>query len=142
MREMAPDEIRDFLTTGTRTGKLAVVRRDGSPMVVPIWFGLDDDGTLVFTTWHTTIKARAIRREPRVSICVDVDEPPYDYVRVDGRAALVDDPELLRLWAGRLGARYMGAGREAEFAARNGVEGELVVRVHPERMVGRAEVAG
>ncbi len=38
MRRMDEDEIRAFLTAGTRTGKLAVTRLDGSPMVVPIWF--------------------------------------------------------------------------------------------------------
>ncbi len=142
MREMSPDEIRRFLTTGTRTGKIAVVRKDGRPMVVPVWFDVDDDGSLVFTTWHTSIKARAIRRRPQVSICVDEEFPPYAYVRVDGTAELVEDGELLRAWAVRLGGRYMGAERAEEFGARNAVPGELVVRVTPSRVVGRAEMAG
>ena len=141
MREMSPEEVREFLTTGTRTGKIAVVRKDGSPMVVPIWFGLDDDGSLVFTTGDETIKARAMRREPRVSICVDREEPPYDYVRFDGTAELIDDPELLRTWATRLGGRYMGAERAEEYGARNAVPGEVVVRVTPTRVIGRAEIA-
>jgi PPOX class probable F420-dependent enzyme len=94
MREMSPDEIRRFLTTGTRTGKIAVVRKDGRPMVVPVWFDVDDDGSLVFTTWHTSIKARAIRLRPQVSVCVDEEFPPYAYVRVDGTAELVEDAEL------------------------------------------------
>jgi PPOX class probable F420-dependent enzyme len=142
MREMSRDEIRRFLTTGTRTGKIAVVRSDGSPMVVPVWFAVDDDGSLVFTTWHTTIKARAMRRRPQVSICVDEEVPPYAYVRVDGTAELVEDAELLRAWAVRLGGRYMGAERAEEFGAKNAVPGELVVRVTPTRVVGRAEMAG
>lgn len=139
---MSRDEIRRFLTTGTRTGKVAVVRKDGSPMVVPVWFDVDDDGSLVFTTWHTTIKARAIRRLPQVSICVDEEAPPYAYVRVDGTAELVEDAELLRAWAVRLGARYMGVERAEEFGAKNAVPGELVVRVTPSRVVGLAEIAG
>jgi PPOX class probable F420-dependent enzyme len=142
MREMSPEEIREFLTAGTRTGKAAVVRADGRPMVVPIWFDLDDDETLVFTTWHESVKARALRREPRISICVDREEPPYDYVRVDGMAEVIDNSELVRRWATRLGARYMGAERAEEFGAKNGVPGELLVRVTPTRVVGRAEVAG
>jgi PPOX class probable F420-dependent enzyme len=142
MREMTSDEVRRFLTTGTRTGKIAVVRKDGSPMVVPIWFDLDEDDSLVFTTGHETIKARAIRSDPRVSLCVDREEPPYDYVRFDGTAELVEDGALLRRWATRLGGRYMGSDRAEEFGARNAVPGELVVRVTPTRVVGRAEVAG
>ena len=142
MREMSPAEIREFLTEGTRTGKVGVVRADGRPMVVPIWFDLDEDETLVFTTWHESVKARALQREPRVSICVDREEPPYDYVRVDGIAEVIDSPELVRRWATRLRVRYMGEARADEFGAKNGVPGELLVRVTPTRVVGRAEVAG
>jgi PPOX class probable F420-dependent enzyme len=138
---MQPDEIREFLLTGTRTGKVAVVRRDGAPVVVPIWFVLDDDGSLVFTTWHATVKARAIRRDGRISICVDDERPPFSYVRFDGVAELSDDLEQLRRFATRIGGRYMGAARAEEFGARNAVEGELLVRVRPTRVVGRADVA-
>ena len=108
MRRLGDEEIRAFLTAGTRTGKLAVTRLDGSPMVVPVWFAVDDDGTLLFTTWHDTIKGKALRRDGRVSLCVDEEQPPYAYVRVDGVAALSEDPEQLRAWAARIGARYMG----------------------------------
>ena len=142
MRNMSSEEIRKFLTAGTRTGKLAVVRKDGSPMVVPVWFDLDDDGRLVFTTDSGTAKARAMRRDPRVSICVDEELPPYSYVRIDGTAELIDDPELLRVWAVRLGGRYMGIDRAEEFGDRNAVPGELVVRITPTRIVGNADIAG
>jgi PPOX class probable F420-dependent enzyme len=142
MREMSVEEVRRFAAHGTRTAKIAVVREDGSPMVVPVWFDFDDDWSVVFTTWHDTVKARAIRREPRVSICVDREEPPYDYVRIDGKAELIDDKDILRLWSIRLGGRYMGNSRAEQFGARNAVPGELVVRVSPTRVVGRADIAG
>ena len=141
MRRLNDEEIRAFLTAGTRTGKLAVTRLDGSPMVVPVWFCVDDDGTLLFTTWRDTIKAKAIRREPRVSLCVDEEQPPYAYVRVDGSAATMDDPQLLRSWAARIGSRYMGSERAAEYGERNGVPGELLVRITPTRIVAQADIA-
>ena len=49
--------------------------------------------------------------------------------------------DLYRAWAGRLGARYMGAGRAQEYADRNGAPGEVVVRVRPERVVAMVDVA-
>ena len=61
---------------------------------------------------------------------------------VDGTAELVEDAELLRVWAVRLGGRYMGAERAEEFGAKNAVPGELLVRVTPSRLVGLAEIAG
>jgi len=138
---MDETEIRAYLKAGTRTGKLAVTRLDGSPMVVPIWFGVDDDDTLLFTTWGDSIKGKSLRRDGRVSLCVDEDEPPYSYVRVDGVATISEDPELLRLWAGRIGGRYMGAERGAEFGARNAVAGELLVRLTPSHVLAQAGIA-
>jgi PPOX class probable F420-dependent enzyme len=141
MRRLNDEEIRAFLTAGTRTGKLAVTRLDGSPMVVPIWFGVDDDGTLLFTTGRDTIKGKAIRRDGRVSVCVDEEQPPYAYVRVDGSAATIDDPQLLRSWAARIGGRYMGSERGAEYGERNAVPGELLVRITPTRIVAQADIS-
>jgi hypothetical protein len=40
--EMSKKEIRKFLMQDTFTGKLATIKKDGSPHVVPIWFVLDD----------------------------------------------------------------------------------------------------
>jgi PPOX class probable F420-dependent enzyme len=142
MRRMDEQEIRAFLTFGTRTGKLAVTRLDGSPMVVPVWFDVDDDGTLLFTTWGESIKGKALRRDARVSLCVDEEQPPYGYVRVDGVAELSDDQELLRRWATRIGGRYMGAALAEQYGNRNGVPGELLVRITPTRTVAQADIAG
>lgn len=142
MRRMNEAEIRAFLSFGTRTGKLAVTRLDGSPMVVPIWFLLDDDGSLLFTTWGESIKGKSLLRDGRVSLCVDEDEPPFAYVRVDGTTTLHDDPDLLRLWAARIGGRYMGAALAEQYGDRNGVAGELLVRITPTRIVAEADIAG
>jgi len=138
---MTLEEAKRFITSEARTGKIAVVREDGSPIVVPIWLELDVDGSIVFTTWHETIKARSIRREPRVCICVDDEAPPFHYVRIDGKAQVIDDLELLRRWATRLAARYMGPDLADAYGKRNSVPGELVVRVTPVRIIGLAEIA-
>ena len=141
MRRLNPEEIREFLTSGTRTGKLAVTRLDGSPMVVPIWFDVDDDGSLLFTTWADGIKGKALRRDGRVSVCVDLEQPPYAYVRVDGVATVSEDPVELERWATRIGGRYMGPELAGEYGRRNGVAGELLVRVTPTRTVAQAGIA-
>ncbi len=135
MRPMDDAEARAFLAAGTRTGKLAVVRSDGSPMVTPVWFVLDDDGRLVFTTHRDTVKGRAIRRDPRVSLCVDAEAPPYAYVRVDGRAEWSEDPHALLHWATEIARRYMGDDLAEAYGRRNGVPGELLVRLTPVRVV-------
>ena len=99
------------------------------------------DGTIVFTTGEHTVKGHAIERDPRVSICVEDDRPPFAFVRVDGVAELSEDPAELRLCATRIAERYMGAERAEEFGERNAAPGELVVRVRPTHTVGQAELA-
>ena len=47
--------------------------------------------------------------------------PPFAFVLIEGRAGLGEDPAELLAVATRLGGRYMGAGRAAEYGARNGV---------------------
>jgi len=138
--EMTVDERRAFLSEGTRTAKLAVVRRDGSPLVTPVWFALDGDD-LVFTTDSSSGKGRALRRDRRACLVVDEETPPYAFVMVEGDVVLSEDPQALLQWATRIGGRYMGEVRAEEYGARNGVPGELLVRLRPTRIVAMASVA-
>jgi PPOX class probable F420-dependent enzyme len=141
VRTLDREQIRTFLMEGTRTAKVAVVRKDGSPLVTPVWFLVDSDGTIVFTTGKHTVKGRALEREPRVSLCVEDDRPPFAFVRVDGVAELSEDPADLRQCAIRIAERYMGTQRAEEFGERNSVPGEIVVRVRQTHAVGQAELA-
>ncbi|MFE5548470.1 PPOX class F420-dependent oxidoreductase [Streptomyces sp. NPDC056534] len=140
MTRMSDAQWRTFVSEGTRTGKLATVRDDGSPHVVPIWFLLDGD-EFVFNTGKETVKGRNLARDGRVSLCVDDDTPPFAFVSLSGRAELTEDPAELRRWASRIGARYMGEDRADEFGERNAVPGELLVRVRIEKVIAQAGVA-
>lgn len=142
MEKMTADEMRRFVRHGTRTGKLATVRANGRPHVAPIWFELDAaTGDLVFTTWHESVKAANMQRDARVSLCVDDETPPFAFVIVEGTVSISTNPDELLAWATRIGGRYMGAARAAEYGARNGVPGELLVRLTPQKWIGQKEVA-
>ncbi|MGH4029995.1 PPOX class F420-dependent oxidoreductase [Actinomycetota bacterium Odt1-20B] len=139
-QKMTDDEWRAFVSQGTRTGKLSTVRADGSPHIAPIWFLLDGDD-IVFNTGKETVKGRNLARDGRVALCVDDDTPPFAFVVLQGRAELSEDLDQVRDWAGRIGARYMGEDRAEEFGARNGVAGELLVRVRIDKVLAQAAVA-
>jgi PPOX class probable F420-dependent enzyme len=138
--DMSADERRAFLLQGTRTGKLAVPRADGSPHVVPIWFVLDGDDVM-FTTGDDNVKGKSIRRDGRAALCVDDDAPPYSFVTIAGTASWSDDLDEMLVWATRIGARYMGADRAEEFGRRNAVRGEILVRLRPATVVGKFGVS-
>lgn len=137
---MAEDEWLAFLGAPARPAVLATVRADGRPHAAPVWYDLDGP-TLVVTTGADTVKGRNIARDPRVSLCVQDDRPPFSFVVVEGTAEITDDVGEVRRWAARIGGRYMGADRAEEYGKRNGVPGELLVRVTPEHVVSARDVA-
>jgi PPOX class probable F420-dependent enzyme len=140
MGRMTVDECKAFIRAKARPAVAAVVRADGRPHATPVWIDLDGD-QIVFTTWHESLKARALLRDPRVALCIDDDAPPFAFVVIEGTATLSGDSADLRYWAGRIGGRYMGADQADAYSARNGVPGELLVRVTITKIVGMTDVA-
>ncbi|MGE2729976.1 PPOX class F420-dependent oxidoreductase [Mycolicibacterium vaccae] len=134
------DDVIAFLSEGTRTAKLGYLASDGRPLVAPVWF-IVDGGQLVFNTGRVTAKGRALVRDARVVVCVDDERPPFSFVQVQGMATIGEDPEELLATATRIGGRYMGADRAEEFGRRNGVPGELVVRVTPTKVIKAFDLA-
>ena len=155
MAEMSRKEIRKFLMQGTFTGKLATVKKDGSSHIVPIWFVLDGgdnksrsgrkgkDDDIIFTTDSTSVKAKNIQHDNRVSICVDDQTPPFSFVVVYGTAKIhrYNQRELFR-FATKIARRYMGKENAELYGKRNSTEGEVLVRIKPTRIIAEKEIAG
>jgi len=141
MASLSDPQVREFLTDGTRTGKLAYLAASGRPLVTPVWFIVESD-SLVFNTGKDTAKGRALARDPRATLCVDLQEPPFGFVQVQGEAELSEDPAELLRTATVIAARYMGAERAEEFGKRNGMPGELVVRLRPVKVLAAFNMTG
>ena len=137
---MTGDDWKQFAFGTPRTAKLATVRADGSPHVAPVWVALDGD-EIVFTTGESTLKGKALRRDPRVALCFDDETPPFSFVVVEGEARISEDAAELLAWSTIIGGRYMGDERAEEFGRRNAVPGELLVHVRPKRIVGQWNVS-
>jgi PPOX class probable F420-dependent enzyme len=134
MASVTDPAVHTFLTEGTRTGKLAYTNAAGRVLVAPIWY-IVEDGDLIFNTGQDTVKGKFLVRERQATICVDLEQPPYAFVQVQGNAELSNDPEELLRTATALAARYVGPDRADEFGQRNGVPGELVVRLRPTKVL-------
>ena len=141
MASVTDPKISAFLSAGTRTGKLAYKGADGRPLVAPIWFVVEG-GLLVFNTGKDTAKGRALARDPRATLCVDRQEPPYGFVQVQGNAELSEDLGELVRTATAIAARYMGDDRAEEYGKRNAVPGELVVRLRPTKVIAAFNISG
>jgi PPOX class probable F420-dependent enzyme len=144
MAHMSPQEIYDFLSHGTRTAHVATTRADGRPHVKPMWFVVDgtpESFTLLLNTGASTVKGKTLARDGRVSVSVDDPHPPFSFVIVEGTAELVSDLDQVRSSAAAIGGRYMGADRAQEYGDRNGVPGELLVRITPTKVIAEADLA-
>jgi PPOX class probable F420-dependent enzyme len=142
MTEMTRDEIIAFLAQGTLTAKVATARKDGACHVVPVWFVLDGDD-IVFTTSADSTKAKHLARDNRIAVCVDDQKPPFSFASIFGTASLTShEPSELLKWTSKIAERYMGKENAEAYGKRNAVEGELLVRVKPERIIAEKDVAG
>jgi PPOX class probable F420-dependent enzyme len=143
MSKMSTSEAFSFLAGGLRTGHLGTTRADGRAHVKPVWFivdGTPDAFTLLFNTGVNTVAGRNLARDPRLSLSVDDPTPPFSFVLVEGTAELIDDLAQVRPSATEIAARYVGRDRADAFGARNGVPGELLVRVSVNRLIGEADL--
>ncbi|MEU1984155.1 PPOX class F420-dependent oxidoreductase [Nocardia sp. NPDC019395] len=141
MASLSDPAVREFLSYGTRTAKVAFTAADGRPLVTPVWFLLDGD-EIVFNTGKDTAKGKALRRDPRIAMVVDLEEPPYGAVQIQGTVTFSEDPAELLRSATAIGGRYMGTARADEFGRRNGVPGELLVRVQPTKVIAFFDAVG
>lgn len=140
---MTKDEIRNFLLQGTFTGKLGTINKEGRPHVVPIWYTLDEQDNIVFNTGGESVKAKNIKRDNRVRLCVDDQTPLFSFVIVDGTARIEKgQPSETYKWAKIIAARYMGDDKSEEYGRRNSGEGEILVRIKPTRIIAQKDTAG
>ena len=148
---MSKGEIARFVMQDTLTGKLATVRIDGSSHVIPIWFVLDNEnskrrrriGDIIFTTDSTSAKANNIRRDNRVSICIDDQTRPFSFITIFGTAKIhtYKQKEVLK-WATKIAERYMGKKNAEAYGKRNSGEGAVLVRIKPTRIIAEKDIAG
>jgi PPOX class probable F420-dependent enzyme len=137
---MMGDELNRFLSSGTRTGKLATMRADGSPHVAPIWFILNGDD-LVFMTGADTVKGKALLRDQRVALSVDDERPPFSFAIIEGSVTVSRDVREMLPLSIAIARRYMGDELAEQYGRRNAVEGELLLRLRPVKVTAVADIA-
>lgn len=140
--ELTEDEQRE-LVREARILQVASINADGRPHLVPMWFELDDEGLIVFTTYGTSQKVVNLERDPRVTVLLETGEA-YNELRgvsMDGRAEVVRDPQVTARTLALVGAKYNDRPRPPRLEAPI-PEADLppvaykrvTVRIHPERL--------
>ena len=81
---------------GAHTGILTTLRKDGSPITLPVWFVVLDR-MICMRTPARTKKVKRIRRDPRASFLVEAGErwAELEAVHLNGTVEIVDGDETL-----------------------------------------------
>jgi PPOX class probable F420-dependent enzyme len=93
---MDAEQVREFVRSNHRA-VLATTRKDGRPQLSPVGVGVAPDGRLWISTRETAVKAKNVRRDPYVSLCLLNDGFYGDWAQVEGAAEIVALPEAMEL---------------------------------------------
>lgn len=116
-----------------RIGVLASTRPDGSPHTAPVWYRYED-GVFIVLTEPGSRKGRNIRRDARVELCIDDDQPPYHTVIVRGRATFAGPSD--EAFREALAIHYLGEEGGRRYIREQGHPLNEVVRIVPEDVRG------
>jgi len=92
-RDMLPSERRAFVRTH-HTCVFGYSRRDDGPAMSVVYYVPTDDDELLVSTMADRSKARAIDRNPKVSLCVLDERRPFTYLQVYADATVERDRDL------------------------------------------------
>jgi PPOX class probable F420-dependent enzyme len=122
-KHLVPADLGDLLEQPL-VAVLATYRTDGGVLLSPVWHRWRDGGFDVLTSTHD-IKVRHLQRDPRASILVYDDGPPYRGIEVRGEVRLQEPGDALL----DLALRYLGEQNGAAYAAAAGES--TLIRLEP-----------
>lgn len=124
-RDIPLADLADFLALPI-VAVLATYRKDGGVLLSPVWHQWRDGGFDV-VVYPTDIKVRHLRNDPRASILVYENEPPYRGLELRTVPQLVENEgaEIVRDMA----VRYLGKETGEAYAAGSG--DTFLIRLEP-----------
>jgi PPOX class probable F420-dependent enzyme len=134
MTAFSDTERQNFLAD-KHVGVLSVEATDGRPPAsVPIWYGYTPGGQILINTGASSRKARLIQQAGRVTLVVQREEPPYQYVIVEGTVVDVTSPTPLEV-RHAIAIRYLGEEGGRAFVAGMGDNASVLFTVRPDRWI-------
>jgi PPOX class probable F420-dependent enzyme len=132
MMKLSPEE--RTLLDRPLIAQLATVMPDGSPHLTAIWHHRDED-VIRMVCDATALKARNIRRDPRVAVTVVDADNPYRHIQIRGTAELVEDSLKARDELRALANRYLGSVGDSFVDTYPADIDQTVIVIHPTRVL-------
>lgn len=118
MPGLTPVQI-DKLLSGPIIARLATVKPDGAPYIVPVWEYWDGEYLFIIPRERSQF-VEYIKNEPRVAVsCADDVDPDHPRILIEGEAEIVEGPvrmsgktldiarEMVVRYSGKPGLKYL-----------------------------------
>lgn len=139
-RDLLPSERRAFVQTH-RTCVFGTNRKADGPAMSIVYYLPTDTDELLVSTMAARGKAKAVARNPKVSLCVLDERWPFAYLQVYCDATVDTDPDLvvdvMMGVAGRMSGEPLGEDARPFVAAMAEEEGRVVLRCRPYETFGQ-----
>ena len=135
MRALTKKEIKTFLS-GPIVARLATVKPDGSPYVVPVWQYYDGKA-IHFIPRAQSSFVKHIKAEPRICISCALDGSPGTRVIFEGKAEICEGPTIMKgrmlRMARQMTTRYLGK-RGPEYLEPTRDRPRYLIRLVPDKI--------
>jgi nitroimidazol reductase NimA-like FMN-containing flavoprotein (pyridoxamine 5'-phosphate oxidase superfamily) len=128
--KMTTDERETFLAD-LHVGILAIPEEGRGPMSVPVWYGYTPGGDVWLATGRNSLKGKLLQTTNRATLTVQTEEPPYQYVMVEGPVSITDAD--METHERPLAHRYLGEEMGDGYISANGGGDNILVTIKPER---------
>jgi hypothetical protein len=127
---------REAFLADVHIGIVSIPQAGRGPLTVPIWYRYEPGGEVQFETGRQSQKGRLLTVGGRISLCVQTETPPYQYVSVEGPVTAIEPavyardarPLAYRYLGTEMGDKYLAAAHMEEM-----VEESVLVHLRPER---------
>lgn len=115
---------------------ISIPEQDRGPLTVPVWYMYEAGGDICIWTGSKTQKGRLLQTAPRVSVCIQDQDPPYKYVSIEGTVTL--EPMDFEKYVRPMAYRYFNPEMAERYlvdiiGGQAGVANDFLVRIKPER---------
>ena len=131
-RVFTESERQEFLA-GKHVGVLSVVAPDGRPPAsVPIWYDYTPGGNIRINTEASSRKSKLIEQAKVVTLVAQNEEPPYQYVVVEGSVVGTTTPAPIDAREA-IAIRYLGDEGGRDFVRQMGNVDSVLFTIRPDR---------
>ena len=123
-------DVQKKFLEGKNFAFLATVNRDGSPQVTPTW--VDTDGEHVLINIATTrVKAKNVKRDPRVAVAIADQSNPYSMITIRGKVVDQVTGKEAEDHIDKMSKKYTG---QDKYSFRQPGEKRLLLKIEPEKL--------